>query len=64
VPSQARLQHKLQRCLERGGDQWPGPSYNVVGGSKPVEGVATWALAADYANTYGGKVRAIRPNPS
>jgi hypothetical protein len=47
------------------GDQCPGrPTYNVVGGSRPVEGVATWALAADYADTYGGKVRAIRPDPS
>jgi hypothetical protein len=47
------------------GDPWPGrPTYNVVGGSRPVEGVATWALAADHADTYGGKVRAIRPDTS
>ena len=42
----------------------PGLTYNVVGGSKPVEGVVTWALAADHAGTYGSKVRAIRRNPS
>ena len=60
-PPAARATAPPRAC----GDPWPGrPTYNVVGGSRPVEGVATWAAAADYVDRYGGKVQAIGPDPS